>query len=232
MTPSGITNWEAVLGEDTESASRARFLVFYADLLPRLTRHLQGRFPLLGHAEAEDVAADVLFKAYTDWDRLETLQNPTAYVFRSAQRRAIDAYRNRQRARLAEEDVAAALIREAAQSHHDHPSDSTDGETADMVREAIQAMRPTKRREVVHLQSDGWSDTDIATALGISRNQLHVQRHHAVNELRKALAQHIRKKPARVAPTTEDQHTEVDAPRPEQSSGAQGVSESALGKPR
>ncbi|MFG2335371.1 helix-turn-helix domain-containing protein [Streptomyces yangpuensis] len=42
------------------------------------------------------------------------------------------------------------------------------------------------------LQQQGLTDAEIAAELGISRNQVHVQRHHAVRELRERLQRFIR----------------------------------------
>ncbi|MEW1637495.1 hypothetical protein AB0469_25910 [Streptomyces sp. NPDC093801] len=58
----------------------------------------------------------------------------------------------------------------------------------------IRRMRPSQRRSVVEMQSCGADDTAIATALGIPRQQVQVQRVRAIRELRQKLRKLIRLK--------------------------------------
>ncbi|MFF4583775.1 hypothetical protein ACFY15_36320 [Streptomyces sp. NPDC001373] len=62
----------------------------------------------------------------------------------------------------------------------------------DLVLPAIEALPPSKRRQVVRLQSQGLDDIEIAAALGIRADRLHRERHNAVVELRGALGAFIR----------------------------------------
>ncbi|MFJ8570369.1 RNA polymerase sigma factor [Streptomyces sp. NPDC093514] len=61
-----------------------------------------------------------------------------------------------------------------------------------VVRPAIRTMRPGQRRTVVEMQSGGADDTAIATAMGISRKQVQIQRVRAIKELREKLRKLIR----------------------------------------
>lgn len=62
----------------------------------------------------------------------------------------------------------------------------------DLVRPAIDAMPPSRRRQVVRLQSQGLSDGEIAASLGMRTDRLHRERYKAVLELRGALVAFIR----------------------------------------
>ncbi|MDT9687194.1 sigma-70 family RNA polymerase sigma factor [Streptomyces sp. P9(2023)] len=62
----------------------------------------------------------------------------------------------------------------------------------DLVRPAIEAMPPSRRRQIVRLQSQGLSDVQIAASLGMRADRLHRERHKAVRELRDALDAFIR----------------------------------------
>lgn len=61
-----------------------------------------------------------------------------------------------------------------------------------VVIPAIRTMRPGQRRTVVEMQSGGADDTAIATALGIPRKQVQIQRVRAIKELRQKLRKLIR----------------------------------------
>ncbi|MBT1187822.1 hypothetical protein HET69_28505 [Streptomyces sp. CJ_13] len=61
-----------------------------------------------------------------------------------------------------------------------------------VVIPAIRTMRPGQRRTVVEMQSDGADDTAIATAMGIPRKQVQIQRVRAIKELREKLRKLIR----------------------------------------
>ncbi|MFB7260763.1 hypothetical protein ACFCXH_01160 [Streptomyces nojiriensis] len=61
-----------------------------------------------------------------------------------------------------------------------------------VVIPAIRTMRPGQRRTVVEMQSGGADDTAIATAMGIPRKQVQIQRVRAIKELREKLRKLIR----------------------------------------
>ncbi|WP_051806444.1 RNA polymerase sigma factor [Streptomyces sp. NRRL F-2747] len=61
-----------------------------------------------------------------------------------------------------------------------------------LVIPAIRAMKESRRRRVVELQSRGWSDERIAAELGIPLSRLHRDRYDALRFLRRKLARHIR----------------------------------------
>lgn len=60
----------------------------------------------------------------------------------------------------------------------------------ELVVPAIEDMAPGTRKRIVELQAGGLEDQEIAEALGISLNNLRVQRHKAVVELRRKLNAH------------------------------------------
>ncbi|WP_344361526.1 sigma-70 family RNA polymerase sigma factor [Streptomyces gobitricini] len=62
----------------------------------------------------------------------------------------------------------------------------------ELVVPAIEEMAPGSRRRIVELQARGLEDGEIAEALGISLENLRVQRHNAIVELRRRLGRHCR----------------------------------------
>ncbi|MEU3431720.1 RNA polymerase sigma factor [Streptomyces gardneri] len=180
--------WEADSSTDAASASQAHFLALYPSLYQQITAYLRHGSARLDRFDAEDAAAELLLRAAKDWERIGNLANPVGYLLTAARNLAIDMARQRQRMTPTEEGALYALLDRVP------PTDFSDEGLSDVVREAVDSMRPSKRRQVVSLQSHGLTDAEIAATLGISQNQVYVQRHRAVRELREKLASHIRTK--------------------------------------
>ncbi|MEU3402990.1 sigma factor [Streptomyces sp. NPDC006670] len=201
VTPAGDTKREADYGEDTASASQARLQQLYQDLHPRLTHHLQLQFPSLGRAAAEDVVAEVFVVAFRDWDRIDAMENPVHYLRVAARNRAVDTCRRLQRALLTEDGAIdrlaerANLLNVTQTLGHGYSQTDPGDVAAELLQEGLQAMRPTQRRKVASLQARGLTDVEISAALAIPLAQVHVQRHRAVRELRRALKRYIRRPP-------------------------------------
>ncbi|MCG8970226.1 hypothetical protein [Streptomyces sp. CL12-4] len=62
----------------------------------------------------------------------------------------------------------------------------------ELVRPAIEAMPPSRRRMVVQLQSQGLDDAKISETLGIAPDRVHRHRSAAISQLRSALSAFIR----------------------------------------
>ncbi|MEY2270997.1 RNA polymerase sigma factor [Streptomyces sp. BF23-19] len=152
------------------------------------------RFRALTWSDAEDVVADAFLYAYRNWDRIGELDNLSAYLTRAAQHRAIDILRKQQRVSLADEDTLTHLIDHAADDQN------PDSEVWAVVRQAIAGMTPGRVQQVITLQGAGLSDVEIAESLGITKNQVYVQRNRAIKALRRRLASHIRSNAPRSGP--------------------------------
>ncbi|MFF5447565.1 RNA polymerase sigma factor [Streptomyces sp. NPDC012888] len=190
VSPSGHTAGEADAGGTVTSASSARFEDLFQTLRPKIAAYVRARFPALSWSDAEDVAAEALQYAYRNWERIGQLENLTGYVTRTAHHKAIDMLRSLRRVTLADEATLVALIDETAR---DQVSEQMrDSEVWGIVREAVAGLKRGSLRHVVSLQAAGASDAVIAEALGITTNQLHVQRSRAIKELRRQLAAYIR----------------------------------------
>lgn len=198
MTPTGDTEWEAGCGEDTASASQARLQQLYQEMHPRLTRYVQLQFPSLGQAAAEDVVAEVFVRAFSDWGRIGSMEDPVRYLRVAARNRAIDTCRRLQRASPTEDGAIGRLAERANRLNvaqalsHDYSQSDPGDVAAELLQQGLQAMRPTQRHKVASLQASGLTDVEISAALAIPLAQVHVQRHRAVRELRQALKRYIR----------------------------------------
>ncbi|WP_406738535.1 sigma-70 family RNA polymerase sigma factor [Streptomyces sp. NBC_00853] len=176
---------------DAPSTSLARLEDLFHQLQPQMVRQLHYRFPALTWSDAEDVVSEAFLYANRHWDRIGDLENLRAYLNRAATNRAIDILRRQRRVHVAEDDTLAHLV--------DQPQDdrNADSEVRAAVRQAIANMTPGRGRQVITLQEAGLSDVEIAAILGITANQLYVQRSRAIKILKRRLASYIRNTAAR-----------------------------------
>ncbi|MEW1799213.1 RNA polymerase sigma factor [Streptomyces virginiae] len=188
----GSTASEAEAGEDAASASEP-FPDAIFDAYRSLPFSLRAKFPWLTHA-AEDIAAEALLRTYQAWLRKGEIPSPTAYLAVVAKNLAVDTLRKTTEAPT--EDWALAKIIEHAGASQ-RIDLSTESEAMDAVLTSLASMPMGRRRQVLQLQLQGQADDEIAAALSISPNQVRVQRHKAVAELRNKLRDRIRQHPDR-----------------------------------
>jgi RNA polymerase sigma-70 factor (ECF subfamily) len=113
-------------------------------------------------------------------------ENLMAYLLGAAHNLAVSTFR-RERSVLVTDTVLTRL--------QERRSPSPPGDLRvlhELVVPAIEEMAPGSRRRVVELQARGLEDGEIAEVLGISLENLRVQRHNAVVELRRRLGRHCR----------------------------------------
>ncbi|MFF4104342.1 hypothetical protein [Streptomyces sp. NPDC001903] len=185
MVGDGLDGESAVLIDVAQ-----RLLDLYPEFCAREPYAVQRDFPGLSLASCQDAVQE----AYLATGRLAVAgrlpqgTDLAAYLRRAARNRARSEIRRQTRAdqrllvrgREAPGATAAAdfLIRQ----------DLLEG----LVIPAIRAMKESRRRRVVELQSRGWSDERIAAELGIPLSRLHRDRYDALRFLRRKLARHIR----------------------------------------
>ncbi|MFE2879060.1 RNA polymerase sigma factor [Streptomyces roseus] len=185
MVGDGLDGESAVLTDITQ-----RLLDLYPEFCAREPYALQHQFPHLSLASCQDAVEE----AYLATGRLALagrLAQDTdlvAYLRRAAVNRARSEIRRQTRAdqRVLVWGRDAPAVAAAA--------DSFLGEDLlkDFVVPAIRAMKKSRRRRVVELQSRGWSDERIAGELGIPLSRLHSDRYEALRFLSRKLARHIR----------------------------------------
>ncbi len=155
----------------------------YPDYMETATQFLR-QFPAMPLAEREDIAQQAFLNAAESLLRRgkDPGERLMGYLLRSAQRLALDGYRSN-RTVVVDSEVLDHLWEQQSQVMDD-PWDRR----RELVDAAIAAMdQSTQRRRVVYLTRLGFSPKEIADELGISRNQVAVQRHRAVLELQKRL---------------------------------------------
>ena len=126
-----------------------------------------------GGAEADDVAAEALARAYARWPKVRDLEYRDAWVMRVAANVALDALR---RAKRPLPTPTPAV---------------TDPAEATATRVAlVQALRrlPRRQRDVVVLRYlADLSEADVAESLGVSAGAVKQHAHRGVDALRRAL---------------------------------------------
>jgi RNA polymerase sigma-70 factor (ECF subfamily) len=105
-------------------------------------------------AEAEEVMQDAFLSLYERWDRMSTVDDPKAYLYRTA----FNAWNRR--SRRAARALRAALT----------PSRQDDVEAADartVIGDALERLPPRQRAAIVLTELLGFSSEDAGSILGI-----------------------------------------------------------------
>ncbi|MEV7581698.1 RNA polymerase sigma factor [Streptomyces erythrochromogenes] len=148
---------------------------------------LRQRFPRLSLAAGEDAAGEAVAATVrlAAAGRLPEDTDLAAYLHTAAVNRVRTDFRRQARA-----DKALA-VKGADTPGTVAGSVASQDLLEELVVPAIKSMRRSRRRRVVELQSQGWTDEEIADELGIPLSRLYHDRHAALRSLRRILAGHI-----------------------------------------
>ncbi|MFC8920056.1 RNA polymerase sigma factor [Streptomyces sp. NPDC047821] len=164
-----------------------RLLEIYPAYIERAPYALRRNFGM-SLVQGQDVAQEAFLRVARAClaGRAAPGENLMAYLLGAAYKLAVSTFR-RERAVLVADTVLARL------QERQSPPPAVDLRVLhDLVVPAIEGMAPGSRKRIVELQARGLEDREIAAALGISLENLRVQRHHAVVELRRKLGRHCR----------------------------------------
>ncbi|MER6999334.1 sigma-70 family RNA polymerase sigma factor [Streptomyces sp. NPDC000410] len=164
-----------------------RLLDIYPAYLDQAPRILRMRFPGMSLMQCQDVAQEAFLRTARKCLERHIGPGPNlmGYLLVAARNLAVDRLRE-DRVQLVGIEVLDRLkAQRAARLAEDRHV------LRDVVIAAIEEMDDTQRRRVVDLQSRGRTDAEIADELGISLEQLRVQRHRAIVELKRKLRGHI-----------------------------------------
>ena len=149
------------LGRGREApAGPPSFEELFLDVHDRLYRALY--FITGSSADAEELMQDAFLKLWERWDRLDTIEDPVAYLFRVALNGV------RMRARRAR--VAARRILPAAGTRD--PFDDVD--LRDDVRRMLRGIPPRQRTAIVLTEIFGYSSEQAARIMGIQPTTVRV----------------------------------------------------------
>ncbi|HMC42268.1 MAG TPA: sigma-70 family RNA polymerase sigma factor [Acidimicrobiales bacterium] len=145
------------------------FEAVFRELLPTAIAAAQR---ILGErAAAEDAAAEAFARAYAAWRRVGALPFRDAWILRVTVNQAIDAARRRPRWLQARST----------------PDPSEPATTRLAVAQALRAL-PRRQRDVVVLRHlGGFSEAEVAEALGLSENSVKTHTARAMSKLRDRL---------------------------------------------
>lgn len=129
------------------------FEEWYQHLYPRLVTTLS--VTLGSTDEATEVAADAFLAAYSQWDRVASMENPDGWTYRVAVHRA----RRLGRRRHAERGVAHFLA----------PGRRSEGDDLTALRELLDDLPPRMRQVVALRHVADLTEIAVGEVLGISR---------------------------------------------------------------
>ncbi|HYJ61199.1 MAG TPA: sigma-70 family RNA polymerase sigma factor [Actinomycetota bacterium] len=129
------------------------FRTFFEDEHRRLFKTLY--FVTGDRAEAADLMQEAFLKVWERWDRIDTIDDPQAYLFRVA----LNGWRMRVRTarRAATRTIPLGVVRDAYD----------DVDLREDVRRMLQAVTPRQRLALVLLDLYGYGSEDAARIMGI-----------------------------------------------------------------
>jgi RNA polymerase sigma-70 factor, ECF subfamily len=138
---------------DTAREVPRDFRTFFEDEHRQLFKMLH--FVTGDRAEAADLMQDAFIKLWERWDRIDTIDDPQAYLFRVA----LNGTKMRARAarRAARRTVPLGVVRD--------PYDDVD--IREDVRRMLQSVTPRQRAALVLLDLYGYGSEDAARIMGI-----------------------------------------------------------------
>ncbi|MFD7133295.1 RNA polymerase sigma factor [Streptomyces sp. NPDC059894] len=122
--------------------------------------------------QAEDIAHEAWVRVWRD-RRFDPGREPLPYVWTIARNLATDLLRRRGR------EVPLEVLGDAAAEDDERTL------WREEIDPAIATVRSTQGRRVLMMQRDGREDDEIASHLGVSKNQVRVQRHRALRTVRR-----------------------------------------------
>jgi RNA polymerase sigma-70 factor (ECF subfamily) len=118
-------------------------------------------------AEAEDIMQDAFLKMWERWDRIGTIQDPTAYLYRTAMNEFRSRYRRAKRA--LRRMVAPELAEDAFARADDR----------EVVRQALGRLSRRQRAALVLTEMLGYTSEEAGRVLGVKAATVRALAHQA-----------------------------------------------------
>jgi RNA polymerase sigma-70 factor (ECF subfamily) len=184
MDAPSLPNDETLMAAYVAGDGRA-FEQLFARLAPRLHRFFRRSFG--AEATADDLLQITFLKLHKARDTYRPDMRVAPWAFAIAARVRLDEFRKRKR--LAEDGDEEALARaDEARAAEGRDDEAIDGDTAEAVRRAVEAL-PESQRVVVHLNRfEGLTFAEIARVLGTTEGAVKLRAFRAYAALRQALA--------------------------------------------
>ena len=167
------------------AGDRRAFEQLFARLAPRIHRFFRRSFR--AEATADDLLQVTFLKLHKARETYRPDMRVAPWAFAIAARVRLDEFRRRKR--LAEDGDEEALARaDEAHAAQTRERGALDGDTADAVRRAVDAL-PESQRVVIHLNRfEEMTFAEIARVLGTTEGAIKLRAFRAYGTLRDALA--------------------------------------------
>jgi RNA polymerase sigma-70 factor (ECF subfamily) len=129
-------------------------------------------------AEAEEIMQDAFLALWERWDRIDSIQDPTAYLYRTA----MNAFRKRSR--------RAALAVRRAMSFAPDPAPFAEIDEQQDVVAALGELSPRQRAALVLTDVLDYSSEEAGRALGVSAGTVRGLASRARDNLRRRVGEH------------------------------------------
>ena len=184
-----------MLAENTVDNQSVRFREIYDTYHPKILRYLTH---IVGPAEAEDIAQEVLIKINKGLQQFRGNSSLSTWIYRIATNSAIDKLRSRderqtlcQDREITEEDSDCANEQEARCIEAASPS-VEDGaireEMSQCVLEYVDRLSENYRTVIILSELEGLSNAEIADVVGASIDLVKIRLHRAREKLRQELS--------------------------------------------
>jgi RNA polymerase sigma-70 factor, ECF subfamily len=149
---------QAPIGAGAAQEAAQPTLIDFEDLVHAEHAGLYGALCLIirDRGEAEDVMQEAFLKVWERWDRVQEMENPAGYLYRTA----LNLHRKRRRR-------ASVAIRRAVGLGTSRDS-LADVETRDAVVRALGALTPRQRESVVLVDLLDYTSEEAAELMGIA----------------------------------------------------------------
>jgi RNA polymerase sigma-70 factor, ECF subfamily len=145
---------EAYLGLAAEVAGAERFEFFFETESRTLFRRL---WLVTGNrAEAEEIMQDAFLRLWERWDRVQHVDDPTAYLYRTA----MNVFRRRHQ--------RAVIVLKRAVGAAPRPDEFALADERHLVRRVLAELSPRQRAALVLTEMLGFSAKEAARSLGVS----------------------------------------------------------------
>lgn len=162
---------------DTHAHPEQSFLEWYDDLSEPIYRHCY--FRVHSAAVAEDITQDTFLRTWSYLAKGNRIDNPKAFLYRTAGNLIVDHYRQKKEASL------DAL----AEGGYDPAGDGTGSVTAaaegEQARRMLERLGDPYKETMILRYVDGFSVTEIAELIGESQNVVSVRLHRGIEKLKK-----------------------------------------------
>jgi RNA polymerase sigma-70 factor, ECF subfamily len=144
---------EHVPGEEASVAEGLSFEAFYEAQSHKLFRRL---WLISGNrAEAEEITQDAFLRLLERWDRVDQMEDPSAYLYRTA----MNVFRRRYRRSL----LSIRKTFSPAEAHDEFAA----ADARDAVQRALGMLSPRQRAALVLTELEGMSSREAGAMLGI-----------------------------------------------------------------